>query len=99
MSYSHLNADDIATITTVFQFIDADHDGYITVDEIREACSIDINGDGIISDAEKDQCARIWLQSYMPLQDANTDHRLSLAECLAFNDAYKGKIMPLFIPA
>jgi Ca2+-binding EF-hand superfamily protein len=80
-----MNADKIETLTVFFNWVDTDHDGFISIDEIKEACAVDIDGDGTITDAEKIQCAQQWITMNLPLQDANGDQLISLAELLAFN--------------
>ena len=47
--------------------------GYITVTEIRKACAVDINNDGVISKDEKDRTSRVWIQTYFGSQDLNSD--------------------------
>ena len=90
MSYPNLTPDDISVITEFFQFVDSDHNGFISVAEIKEACAVDINGDGIISEDEKTKCATAWLGSIFFKEDANQDQRLALEELLAFNNEYRG---------
>lgn len=51
MSYPALTVDDIETLTLFFDWVDQDKDGYITVSEIKSACEVDVDGDGIISEA------------------------------------------------
>jgi hypothetical protein len=75
---------DPSVIVEFFNFIDTDHDGFITVDEIKEACAVDIDQNGVITEAEKLQCARVWLQDKLPLQDLNGDQKISLDELLAY---------------
>lgn len=75
---------DTSILVEFFAFVDADKDGFITVDEIKEACKVDIDGDGTISDDEKIQCARIWVNEKLPLQDFDGDGKISLAEMLAY---------------
>jgi Ca2+-binding EF-hand superfamily protein len=78
------DTDKIETLTSFFDFVDTDHDGFITVNEIRDACSVDVNADGIISEEEIVACAKPWLDS-LNLQDLDGDTRISLAELLAYN--------------
>ena len=75
---------DTSVIAEFFNYIDTDHDGFITVNEIKEACAVDINQDGIVSEDEKLQCAHVWLQETFPLQDLDGDQKISLAELLVF---------------
>lgn len=42
-----------ALVILLFVCFDTDKDGYISVDEIKRACAVDRDGDGVISDAEK----------------------------------------------
>ena len=76
---------DTSVLTEFFTFVDADHDGFITIEEIKEACKVDINKDGSITEDERIQCARVWITEKLPLQDTNNDQKLSLAELLAYN--------------
>lgn len=91
VAYPNLTQDDIETITAFFQYLDQDHDGFVTVNEIKEACAVDIDGDGVITEEEKMQCARVWLSEYLSLSDVNGDQKISLAEMLAMNNEYKGR--------
>lgn len=76
---------DPSIISEFFAYIDTDRDGLISVDEILEACKVDINGDGVISQEEKFQCARVWINDIFPLQDMNGDIKISLDELMSFN--------------
>lgn len=78
-------ADKQDTLTAFFRYVDRDNDGYITVAEIQEACAVDLNGDGQISEAEKITCAKPWLDEYLAQQDLNQDQKVSLQELLVFN--------------
>ena len=89
MIYPNLTQDDIETMTLFFEFVDSDHDGYVTMDEIREACAVDIDGDGTITDAEKNASAAPWLGALATSQDMDGDQKLSLAELLQFNNSTK----------
>ena len=82
-----LSQDMIDTLTTFFAWIDSDHDGFVTIDEIKTACGVDLDGDGVVSEAEKLACAKTWIETYVPLQDLDRDGRISLAELLLFNDS------------
>ena len=77
--------DTIETLTIFFNWVDSDRDGFITITEIREACAVDVNGDGVISDAEKIACGQAWIDSYLPMQDLDGDKKISLVELIAFN--------------
>lgn len=90
MSYPLLTSDDIETITLFFLFVDSDKDGFITVSEIREACAVDINNDGVISEEEKDAGADPWLTQYLSQQDLDADQKISLHELLLYNNNSKG---------
>ena len=76
---------DTSVLFEFFRFIDTDQDGYITVDEIKEACKVDINGDGIITEDEKAQCARVWINEKLPLQDLDGDVKISFDELVGYN--------------
>lgn len=87
--YPKLTQDEIDTITQFFQYLDVDGDGFVTIAEIREACAVDLNGDGVVTEEEKDMCAQAWLGMYLPKQDINKDQRISLHELLQFNNDTK----------
>lgn len=74
-----------SVIAEFFAFVDTDHDGYITVEEIKAACAVDINGDGAITEEERLQCARVWINEKLPLQDLDADHRITLQELLTYS--------------
>lgn len=80
-----LTSDDIAVLTDFFQFVDTDKDGYVSVEEIKDACAVDINGDGVTSEEERITCAKPWLDRFLAQQDTNTDGKISLQELIAFN--------------
>jgi len=77
---------DISVITDFFNYVDTDHDGFITINEIKEACKVDINNDGVITEDEKLQCARVWINEKLPIQDMNGDQKISLDELIAYNN-------------
>lgn len=87
--YPNLTAEEISTLTEYFYFIDADHDGFITIQEIKVACGVDINQDGTISEEEMYQCARGWLNDYLSQQDKDNDSKVTLHELLQFNNDTK----------
>lgn len=91
MSYSNLTQDEIETMTLFFEYIDSDHDGFVTANEIKEACSVDINADGVISEEEKNASAAPWIGA-LASQDQDGDQRLSLHELLMYNSNSKGTI-------
>jgi Ca2+-binding EF-hand superfamily protein len=75
---------DVLAIQEFFEFVDTDKDGFITVAEIREACAVDIDGDGTLTEDEKDRCASVWINAIFPIQDLDGDTKLSLAELQAY---------------
>lgn len=87
--YPNLTQDEVETMTLFFHFIDLDADGYVTIDEIREATGVDIDGDGIITEAEKNASAEPWLSALATSQDLNGDQKLSLHELLMYNNNSK----------
>lgn len=89
--YPHLSDEDISVLTEFFQYVDTNQDGFITVDEIRNACAMDINHDGVISEMERDQTARVWLRLYLDREDVEHTHTISLGQLLQFNDRYVGR--------
>lgn len=80
-----MSADIVETLTVFFGWVDTNHDGFISIDEIKEACAVDIDGDGTISDDEKIQSAQQWIHVNLPLQDRSGDSLISLQELLSFN--------------
>lgn len=80
-----MNSDMVETLTAFFNWVDTNHDGFISMDEIKEACAVDIDGDGTITAAEKLLSAKQWIEVNMPLQDANGDQQITLQELIAFN--------------
>lgn len=88
-TYTYLTNDDIQTLTEFFNFVDSDKDGLVTINEIKEACAVDINNDGIVSDEEKNTSASYWINNILTIQDLNHDSKLSLDELLKFNDIPK----------
>jgi len=84
--YPKLTRDVVTDLTQFFLYVDQNRDGYITVSEIREACAVDINNDGIITEAEKDRSSRVWIQTYFAQQDLNKDMKISLHELLLYNN-------------
>lgn len=85
-AYPNLTDDTIQSITAFFEYVDADHDGYITVLEIQEACVVDYDGNGVISADELVKAGQQWLQYYFSAQDLDADQRLTLHELLQFNN-------------
>ena len=75
---------DISVLTEFFQFVDANKDGFISVDEIKEACKVDIDGDSVITEDEMYRCAKDWIENVFPLQDLDGDKLVSLEELLAY---------------
>lgn len=88
-AYPKLSSDEVSVLTEFFNFVDTNHDGYITVEEIKMACAVDINGDGIISNEEILKGAGVWLNSYLSQQDLDMDAKVSLQELLKFNNDTK----------
>jgi len=75
---------DAQALTDFFNFVDTDFDGFITVNEIRNACAVDVNADGTIDVAEIDACSAPWTAK-LSTQDLNGDQKLSLQELLSYN--------------
>jgi len=88
-NYPNLTYEELCNLTEFFNFVDTDHDGLITMEEIKVACGADINQDGAISEEEMITCARVWLNTYLAIQDINNDTKLSLHEILKFNNDTK----------
>lgn len=76
---------DQEALTEFFQYVDTDHDGFITVAEIHAACDVDINADGVIDAAEMNAGTGPWL-AVLAVQDLNKDQKISLSELLAYNN-------------
>lgn len=87
MLYTYANMADISVLYEFFTGVDADKDGFVTIDEIKQACQVDIDGNGVITEDEKLQCARVWINEKMPLQDLDGDAKLSFAEMVSFNQS------------
>jgi Ca2+-binding EF-hand superfamily protein len=87
MSYPHLTQDTIETLILFFEFVDADKDGFITINEIKSACEVDIDNDGLVSEAERDACASSWL-AVLGEQDLDGDQKLTLHELLMYNNNF-----------
>lgn len=77
--------DDIA-LRHFFDWVDQDSDGFITIEEIKQACSVDIDGDGNVIESEKIWSARGWLERF-PFQDLDLNQQISFEELLAHNFA------------
>mgnify|MGYP006279283525 CR=1 FL=1 len=73
-----------SVIREFFAWVDSNHDGFITIEEIKTACEVDINGDGTVSEDERLQCARGWLAIFAN-QDIDSNQLLSLQELLDYN--------------
>jgi len=80
-----LTQDNVATITSFFNYVDTNKDGFITTTEINEAMGVDYDGNGHIDEWEKVKAGKEWLDTYFAGQNANSDHRISLAELLQWN--------------
>ena len=87
--YPKLTHEDVLNLTEFFNYVDDNHDGFITIEEIKKACAVDIDGDGTITETEMLKCAQVWLDSYMKLQDINFDSKLTLDEILKYNNDTK----------
>ena len=88
MSYPNLTQDAIETLTIFFQWVDTDHDGYISIEEIKNACVVDRDGNGTITQEEIDACAAPWIAA-LPDEDMNNDQKLTLEELLSYNNNAK----------
>ena len=80
-----LSVDDISVITEFFNYVDTDHDGFITISEIRAAVAVDTDADGTISDIEITASALPWVSDLVN-QDADVDSKISLVELIAYNE-------------
>ena len=81
---------DIGVLTEFFAFVDADHDGFITIEQIKEVCNVDTTTDGNITEDERMLYAMaakwlVWVNEQAPLQNDNNDPKLSLARLVAYN--------------
>ena len=85
MAYPNLTADDVDTLSLFFDWVDADRDGLITLAEIKEACAVDLDGDGFITEEEKTACAQAWIAA-LAQQDVDGDQKLTLDELLTYNN-------------
>lgn len=84
VNMTYLN-DKTETLTDFFNWVDQDHDGFISKSEVNEAMAADIDNDGLISQTEKTESGLKWINSYYDAQDLNADDKISLSELLAFN--------------
>ena len=76
--------DTVETLTEFFNYVDTNHDGWITVDEIKQACAVDIDGDGTISQVELDATSLEWVNK-IPLIDLDNDTKITLEELIKYN--------------
>ena len=79
-----MNAEDIECLTAFFEYVDVDKSGYLTMEEIRAACRVDRNSDGVIDNVEEEASARPWLEAFAQ-QDKDDDERVSLQELIEYN--------------
>jgi Ca2+-binding EF-hand superfamily protein len=85
MFYPNLTNDDIFAITSFFNEVDTDNDGFISVQEINNAMTVTVNGITYNNSQE-------WLQNYFAAEDFNNDNLISLAELLLYNNNKKGQV-------
>lgn len=81
-----LSSDDVACITAFFEYVDADHTGFITPLEIEAACAVDVNDDGVTDRAEIVASAKAWIDAFAA-QDLDADQKITLHELLAYNES------------
>lgn len=62
--YPNLTKAEIQMVTDFFNFVDLNKDGYVTYEELVRACSVDVNGDGVISESEKSFCIAPFVHEY-----------------------------------
>ena len=86
--YTNLTQDDIETITAFFNYVDTNNSGSISVAEIQEAMSVDLDADGIITENEKIIAGQKWLDSHFTTQDLDSNQMLTLVELLVYNDTH-----------
>ena len=84
MSYANLSEDDQMTITMFFNEVDTDKDGYISVQEIKDAMSLTVNNVTFDNSQE-------WLSNYFVAEDFNHDNLITLPELLMYNNNKKGQ--------
>ena len=87
MSYPNLTPDIISVITEFFNWVDTDHNGCISIEEIKTACAVDINNDSVISEDERVTCAKPWIEVYLQQQDLDNNQQITLHELLQFNNS------------
>jgi Ca2+-binding EF-hand superfamily protein len=85
-SYPKLTSDDIYSITCFFNYIDTDHDGFVTRAEIETAMAVDFNKDGVVTTDEKTFAGQQWFNSHFSAQDFNADDKITLTELLQWNN-------------
>lgn len=89
MSYPNLTPMDIKMITEFFTFADFNNNKMITFNELINVTSFDINGDGIISDSEKEYCISPWIEAYFGNKMYPIDQTFTLAELLQLSNDIK----------
>jgi Ca2+-binding EF-hand superfamily protein len=87
-TYPNLSEENISVLTEFFNFIDSNKDGFISIQEIQDACMVDVDGDDTITQAEIEACAQPWVNR-LNVQDLNADTKISLDELLEYNNNYK----------
>lgn len=88
MSYPNLTAETIQTLTTFFNFVDTNNDGFVSIAEIIAACQVDVDDNGVITQEEIDSTAGPWIATLHLNQDLNHDDLLSLNELLQYNNDF-----------
>jgi hypothetical protein len=70
----------VALLILLFRCVDKDHDGFISVNEIKAACAVDWDGDGVISEAEKNAGIGGMVQAVASLAGVEGDQKFSLRD-------------------
>jgi hypothetical protein len=85
-----LSVNDIAILLEFFNYVDTDHDGFITVAEIRAAVT-DTNADGTNSKLQIVASSLPWLTA-LTNQYIDGDSRITLSELMECNANVKKTI-------
>lgn len=89
MSYPNLTSETIQVLTTFFNFVDSNNDGFVSITEIIAACQVDIDNNETITQSEIDSTAGPWIASLQANQDLNHDALLTVNELLQYNNDFQ----------
>lgn len=72
----------VLVVFLVFAYVDKDRDGFVSVNEIKAACAVNRDGDGVISDAEKNAGLGGVVQTMASMAGVDGDQKFSLRDLL-----------------